>query len=79
MLCTNRGNILSRKLINILCFLGRRERGWGGLGNRIYEDVIDSVGFLDKDIEQKYPLKDYHGIFYGEVLAISGLPSFILR
>jgi flavin reductase (DIM6/NTAB) family NADH-FMN oxidoreductase RutF len=43
---------------------------------RIYRDAVDPAGFLDKGIEEKYPLKDYHSIYYGEVLAVYGLPSF---
>jgi len=44
---------------------------------RIYRDKIDPRGFLDKKIDKNYPLKDYHSIFYGEVLAISGSKAFL--
>lgn len=46
---------------------------------RIYRDVVDPRGFLDKDIDKKYPLKDYHTIYYGKVLAVSGLPSYLRK
>ena len=28
--------------------------------------------FLKGKIEEKYPLKDYHRIYYGEILAVMG-------
>ena len=46
---------------------------------RIYRGIVDPRGFLDKNIEKKYPLKDYHTIYYGQVLAVSGLPSDLRR
>jgi flavin reductase (DIM6/NTAB) family NADH-FMN oxidoreductase RutF len=46
---------------------------------QIYRDHVDPRGFLDKKIDKHYPLKDYHGIFYGEVLAVSGARSFLGR
>jgi len=44
---------------------------------KIYRSIIDPRGFLDQDIDRHYPLKDYHGVFFGEVLAVSGVESFI--
>ncbi len=44
---------------------------------QIYRDEFDPRGFLDKDIDKNYPLKDYHSIFYGEVLALFGVKSFL--
>ena len=44
---------------------------------QIYRDEVDPHGFLNKKIDKNYPLKDYHSIFYGEVLAISGVKSFL--
>jgi flavin reductase (DIM6/NTAB) family NADH-FMN oxidoreductase RutF len=43
---------------------------------QIYRARVDPRGFLDKDIDKNYPQKDYHSIFYGEVLAASGAGSF---
>ncbi len=44
---------------------------------KIYQGKVDPRGFLDKAIDKNYPLKDYHSIFYGEVLAITGVKSFL--
>jgi len=43
---------------------------------QIYRDKLDPRGFLDKGINKNYPLKDYHSVFFGEVLAIWGAKSF---
>ncbi len=36
---------------------------------KIYFQDMDPKGFLDKNIIKNYPLKDYHRIYYGEILA----------
>ena len=36
-----------------------------------YQDFIPEQ-FLDKRIEERYPLKDYHRMVYGEIVAIRG-------
>jgi len=46
---------------------------------KMYRGVLDPRGFLDKKIDKHYPLKDYHSIFYGEVLAVSGSRSFLRK
>jgi flavin reductase (DIM6/NTAB) family NADH-FMN oxidoreductase RutF len=46
---------------------------------QIYRDRLDPRGFLDKKIGKNYPLKDYHSIFYGEVLAVWGARSFLRK
>lgn len=43
---------------------------------KIYWDDFDPKRFLDPTIERNYPLKDYHRIYYGEVIAISGEKSY---
>lgn len=43
---------------------------------KIYWDDFDPQRFLDPTIENNYPLKDYHRIYYGEVVAISGEKSY---
>jgi len=43
---------------------------------QIYRAKVDPRGFLDKDIDKNYPQKDYHTIFYGEILAAFGSASF---
>lgn len=43
---------------------------------KIYWDDMDCSRFLDPRIEKNYPKKDYHRIYYGEILAVYGAPSF---
>ena len=43
---------------------------------QIYRGKVDPRGFLDKDIDKNYPQKDYHSIFYGEILAAFAGPAF---
>jgi len=33
---------------------------------------MDKNKFLDPRLENKYPSKDYHRMYYGEILSISG-------
>jgi flavin reductase (DIM6/NTAB) family NADH-FMN oxidoreductase RutF len=37
-----------------------------------YWDDFKRENFLDSDIEKKYPLKDYHRMYFGEILHIFG-------
>jgi flavin reductase (DIM6/NTAB) family NADH-FMN oxidoreductase RutF len=39
---------------------------------KIYWDDFDSAHFVDPRIEDNYPRKDYHRIYYGRIVAISG-------
>jgi len=39
---------------------------------KIYWDDINPAHFLDPGLEVHYPEKDYHRIYYGEVIAIVG-------
>ncbi len=43
---------------------------------KIYWDDFNPDQFLDPDTENNYPLKDYHRIYFGEILAISGVKSY---
>jgi flavin reductase (DIM6/NTAB) family NADH-FMN oxidoreductase RutF len=43
----------------------------------IYRSRLDPAGFLDKDIDKHYPQKDYHSVYYGEVLAAFGVKAFL--
>ena len=43
---------------------------------KIYSDDFDPKRFLDPTIEQNYPKKDYHRIYYGEIVAITGTAHF---
>ncbi|MFC2140314.1 flavin reductase [Candidatus Auribacterota bacterium] len=39
---------------------------------KIYWQDMDPSHFLDPSIEKNYPKKDYHRIYYGKIMAISG-------
>jgi flavin reductase (DIM6/NTAB) family NADH-FMN oxidoreductase RutF len=43
---------------------------------KIYWDDLEKAHFLDPRLEKKYPAKDYHRIFYGEIVAIQGEDKF---
>jgi len=43
---------------------------------KMYWQDMDSANFLDPAIEKNYAQKDYHRIYFGEVVAISGVASF---
>lgn len=39
---------------------------------KIYWQDMEPAHFIDKDIEKNYPKKDYHRIYYGEIISIRG-------
>ncbi len=39
---------------------------------KIYRDALEPKGFLDPQIESNYPQKDYHSVYFGEIVAIRG-------
>jgi flavin reductase (DIM6/NTAB) family NADH-FMN oxidoreductase RutF len=43
---------------------------------KIYRSQVDPRGFLDRTIDRQYPQKDYHSIYYGEVVAAFGAKPF---
>jgi len=43
---------------------------------KIYFSDLDPTHFLDPGIEQHYPAKDYHRIYFGEVLAAAGTAAW---
>jgi flavin reductase (DIM6/NTAB) family NADH-FMN oxidoreductase RutF len=43
---------------------------------KIYWDDMNPAHFLDPDIEKNYRNRDYHRIYFGEVLAITGAPKY---
>lgn len=43
---------------------------------KMYWADFEPEHFLDETIEKNYPLKDYHRIYYGKILAISGTQSY---
>jgi len=43
----------------------------------MYHSRIDPSGFMDPSLESNYPGKDYHHVYYGEILAIRGTEAFV--
>lgn len=43
---------------------------------KIYWDDLSPAHFLNPSIEENYPGKDYHRVFYGEILAIFGTGAY---
>jgi flavin reductase (DIM6/NTAB) family NADH-FMN oxidoreductase RutF len=43
---------------------------------KIYWDDLESSHFLDPTIEENYPDRDYHRIYFGEILAVRGTGDF---
>lgn len=43
---------------------------------KIYSDDFDPARFLDPAIERNYPKKDYHRVYFGEVVAIQGTEGY---
>jgi flavin reductase (DIM6/NTAB) family NADH-FMN oxidoreductase RutF len=43
---------------------------------KMYWQDMDSQNFLDPAIAKNYPQKDYHRIYFGEIVAVSGTKSF---
>ena len=39
---------------------------------KMYWDDLKPAHFLDADTEKHYPLKDYHRIYFGEIIAVLG-------
>jgi len=44
--------------------------------HKIYWQDLDPAHFLTPEIQELYPKKDYHRMFFGEIVAISGDPSY---
>ena len=42
----------------------------------IYRQDMDPSLFLDPTIEKNYPRKDYHRVYFGEILAAAGAPAW---
>ena len=43
---------------------------------KMYWDDLKPERFLDPTIDNHYPLKDYHRIYFGEILAITGADTY---
>ncbi len=46
---------------------------------KIYWNDLNPGNFLDASIDKNYPLKDYHRIFFGEIMAASASHHFLER
>jgi flavin reductase (DIM6/NTAB) family NADH-FMN oxidoreductase RutF len=44
---------------------------------KIYWDDLRPSQFLDAGVDAHYPKKDYHRIYYGEILALSGVNKYL--
>jgi flavin reductase (DIM6/NTAB) family NADH-FMN oxidoreductase RutF len=43
---------------------------------KIYGQEMDPAGFLDADIGKNYPARDYHRIYFGEIVAVRGTDAY---
>lgn len=43
---------------------------------KLYRQQMDPAGFLDPGIDANYPAKDYHTIYFGEIVAVAGTERF---
>ncbi len=45
---------------------------------KMYWDDFEPTHFLDPSIETNYPLKDYHRVYFGEIVVISGVNGYTI-
>lgn len=43
---------------------------------KIYADDLNPAHFLDEDIYKHYPDRDFHCIYYGEIVSVSGIDKY---
>jgi flavin reductase (DIM6/NTAB) family NADH-FMN oxidoreductase RutF len=43
---------------------------------KLYWQDIDPAHFLDAQLDRNYPQKDYHRIYFGEILAVDGVTEY---
>jgi flavin reductase (DIM6/NTAB) family NADH-FMN oxidoreductase RutF len=43
---------------------------------KIFWHDFDPTHFLDPEIDKNYPRKDYHRIYYGEIVAVTGIEKY---
>jgi flavin reductase (DIM6/NTAB) family NADH-FMN oxidoreductase RutF len=46
---------------------------------KTYFDDLDPSRFLDASLEKHYPKKDYHRVYFGEILAVSGTADWRVK
>jgi flavin reductase (DIM6/NTAB) family NADH-FMN oxidoreductase RutF len=44
---------------------------------KLYWQDIDPAHFLAPGLDKNYPRSDYHRIYYGEILAVRGVPAYL--
>ncbi len=44
---------------------------------KLYWQDLDPANFLTPDIDKNYPRKDYHRVYYAEILAVRGAPAYL--
>ena len=44
---------------------------------KLYWQDMDPAHFLDPTLDKHYPRKDYHRIYYGEIVAVAGVPAYL--
>ena len=44
---------------------------------KIYWQDFDPTHFVDPEIDKNYPRKDYHRIYYGEIVAVNGVKKYL--
>ena len=43
---------------------------------KIYSDDVDPARFLDPTIDRNYPNRDYHRIYFGEIVGVTGTAKY---
>ena len=43
---------------------------------KVYWDVFKPENFIDQSIQKNYPLKDFHRMYFGEVIEIRGIENY---
>ena len=43
---------------------------------KMYWDDLDPAKFIDPEIERNYPMRDYHRIFFGRIVAVTGTDAY---
>lgn len=44
---------------------------------KVYAQDFDPDHFIDPSIHERYPLKDYHRVYYGEIVAVYGTAEYV--
>lgn len=45
---------------------------------KVYWQDLENSHFLEPSIEKNYPAKDYHRVYFGEIVGVSGIKDFSL-